>query len=202
MSTKCFICEEQYTFDKINDHEKACLDSITANDVQYTREDREEEQTSDYKLCQLCGKVYSSNSIEIHIKNCEELRVQQKNVGKTPNCEINYSSLSEMSIGKNCCPRSPRLPRISPTYPAFEGSCSSSSSKSPTSPISSPRVSQISPKTSSLTSMVSKSPDCTPQSPGYLSPTQVSPGFRSILPKNSSTKSLEESCNATKNPKN
>ena len=195
MSTSCFICHTDYPHEEINAHEKSCLDSITANDVQYTRSQSEEDNLpkKDFKTCQLCGKIYSHNSMRIHVKNCEELRLKQATVGTTPNFEINYTSLSEISVGKTCCQRSPRTPTLSPTtttthpiiYPvspcAGHSKTSSCGMRSPVKHNHSTCTSPKSPSTNGGTARRTREPSGNPKLHGLLglSPRPLSAGIPS-----------------------
>ena len=44
--SSCFICGQQFDFNLLNDHEKTCLENIKSNDVQYTRQNTNDEQVS------------------------------------------------------------------------------------------------------------------------------------------------------------
>ena len=78
MSSTCFICSDRFTFDTINEHERNCLNSLTINDVQYTRKKNAKNMSSLYQPCHLCGKLYSQHSMHFHVKQCEKLHVKLK----------------------------------------------------------------------------------------------------------------------------
>ena len=117
--TSCFICGDTFTNSALGEHEKICLANITSNDVQYTREENNNTVADNhYDICHLCGKLYSKDSMDIHVKQCEKTRAKQKDLGTSPQNKNRSRSLADLSEGrKMSCRRPSRIPRVLPTTP-------------------------------------------------------------------------------------
>lgn len=109
-TSKCFICSGEFGINELAQHEKICLEAITSNDVQYTREETKDiapDGHPQYNQCHLCGKLYSKYSKDIHLKQCEQTRARQKNIGTAGDNKIKNRSLADVGEGKYSIARPP-----------------------------------------------------------------------------------------------
>ena len=127
MTTSCFICGIEQSFDSIARHEKTCLNSSTQNDISYTKmldeyemKKRKQTKETSYVSCELCGKVFSVRSVGFHLKSCEKMHLEEhgrSNRGSSVAMQTRgssvvarcyrkeYHAVSNMRKGGCCCPK-------------------------------------------------------------------------------------------------